>query len=144
MKIWIDTEFNEYQGDLISIGMVDENNYGFYACLECSNPNPWVKEHVMPKAYTREIESINAVSIRMQQYLMAYSFVHLIADWPDDILHFCRLLVTGPGIRINSPPLKMEIDRSIDSSESENPHHALWDAIAIKKSWQKQYGYHAK
>ena len=47
-KIYIDTEFNEFKGDLISLALVAETGEEFYEVLECKNPGPWVAEHVMP------------------------------------------------------------------------------------------------
>ena len=48
MKFWIDTEFNEYLGDLISMALVSEDGHEWYEALPCANPGSWVAEHVMP------------------------------------------------------------------------------------------------
>ena len=50
-------------------------------------------------------------------------------DWPEDIEHFCAALICGPGMRINTPPLTMEIRRDLNGA-SQLPHNALADAKA--------------
>lgn len=128
MRFWIDTEFNEFRGDLISLALVGEDGAEFYGALHCENPGPWVAEHVMP------IVGIEASGMPwfqrcLQAFLMAYDCVHIVADWPEDIQHFCAALITGPGLRIDTPPLTMEVRRDIEAV-SELPHNALADARA--------------
>lgn len=61
--------------------------------------------------------------------------VHVVADRPDDIHHFCEALITGPGYRINTPPLSLEIRRDLNDAAalSETPHNALSDARALRE-----------
>lgn len=137
MKLFIDTEFNEFGGDLISLAIVDEVGREFYEVLECPCPGPWVVQNVMPilgKAPTQAME----LRLKMQNWLAAYDGIHLIADWPDDIRFFCEALIVGPGMRINTPPLTMEILRDIDSAASLIPHNALADAHAIRASYMER------
>lgn len=133
MKIFIDCEFNEFKGELISIALVAENNDVFYEAVPCANPGPWVAKHVMPILQTTPIE-YRDMQFRLQQWLMNFTSVHLIADWPEDIKHFCDALIIGPGTRLNTPPLTMEIRRDLDA-DSDLPHNALFDAWAIKKKY---------
>ena len=48
MKLWIDTEFNEYKGALISLALVAEDGREWYGVRYCDDPGWWVNEHVMP------------------------------------------------------------------------------------------------
>jgi len=128
MRLWIDTEFNEFRGALISLALVDEDGREFYEVLECKKPGPWVAANVMPVLGQTPIP-IGLLQQRLQAWLSLYPFVHVIADWPEDIEHFCRVLITGPGLRINSPPLCMEVRRDLDAI-SQLPHNALADAKA--------------
>lgn len=132
MRIWIDTEFNDYRGYLISIALVAEDGRYLYEVLDCENPSKWVAEHVMPALNKNPIVR-NVLQIRIADFLANFNAVHIIADWPDDIRHFCDLLITGPGRRISTPPLTMEIRRDIDSITSLRPHNALEDARAIMR-----------
>lgn len=129
MNIYLDCEFNEFKGALISMALVDENGREWYEVVPCENPGPWVAEHVMP-ILGRGPVSIPLMQASLSAWLSMYDCVHIIADWPEDIAHFCQALITGPGMRLNTPPLTMEVLR-IDSA-SELPHNALADARGIR------------
>ena len=130
MKLFIDTEFNEFRGKLISMAIVDEDGDYFYESLGCDNPGAWVAEHVMPIIDKQPI-SREEMQKRLWMFLSQYDAIHVIADWPEDIQHFCELLITGPGTRIDTPPLTMEVRRDLDCA-SLMPHNALEDARAIR------------
>ena len=130
MNIYIDTEFNDFGGDLISLAMVDEVGREFYAVLSCPNPTPWVRDNVIPVLGQRPA-SLRMLQARMEAWLATYPRVHIVADWPEDIAHFCRALITGPGMRIDTPPLTLEVRRDLSSEQSAIPHNALEDARAI-------------
>lgn len=130
MKVYIDTEFNEFKGDLISMALVAEDGQEFYEVLECKNPGPWVAEHVMPVLGEAPVP-MEYFQFKLQQFLYQYDEIHLIADWAEDIKHFCDALITGPGLCLNYPKLTMECRRDIGSANSKVPHNALWDARAI-------------
>ena len=136
MNIYIDTEFNDFCGELISLAMVDETGREFYAVLNCQNPTPWVAENVIP-ALGQRFASLRMLQTRMEAWLAEYGSAHLIADWPEDIAHFCRALITGPGMRMDTPPLTLEVRRDLSSEASSIPHNALEDARAIWRAAQK-------
>ena len=129
MRIWIDTEFNEYKGDLISIALVDDDGIAFYEVVPCATPKSWVAANVIPKLYRAPIP-FDTMQSRLETWLLRYDSIHIIADWPEDIEHFCAALITGPGERLNTPPLTMEVRRDLDASISTRPHNALADAEA--------------
>lgn len=133
MKIWIDTEFNEFRGALISLALVDEVGREFYEVLDCKKPGPWVAANVIPILGQAPIP-LELLQQRLQAWLSLYPWVHVIADWPEDIEHFCRTLITGPGLRINTPPLLMEVRRDLDAV-SQLPHNALADAKANRLAY---------
>ena len=134
MKLWIDCEFNEFQGALISMALVDEQGREWYEVLPCENPGAWVAEHVMPilgkQPVPREVAQAS-----LQAWLAVYPGIHVIADWPEDIAHFNQFLITGPGTRLNTPALTMEVVR-IDAP-SELPHNALADARGIRDHMER-------
>ena len=134
MNIFVDCEFNDFGGDLISMGLVDQNGEHWYGVLKCENPTKWVSKNVMP-VLNQGCEPVQVFRLRLQNFLNAYETCHIIADWPEDIAWFCRMLITGPGQRIATPPLTFEIDRRLDSKNSAVPHNALHDAYAIRKYW---------
>jgi hypothetical protein len=131
MNLYIDTEFNEFGGALISMALVSECGREFYEVLHCAEPGEWVAEHVMPILGKDPITG-SQLQAKLQAFLRQFPAIHVIADWPEDIQHFCHALITGPGMRLDTPPLTMEICRNIDAV-SEIPHNALFDARAIRE-----------
>jgi len=71
----------------------------------------------------------------LADWLAPYTAVHLVADWPEDIAHFCNALITGPGQRLDTPALTMEVRRDLDEVPSAIPHNALAIAQAIRQSY---------
>ena len=129
MKLFIDGEWNSYGGELISLALVPEIGEHFYEVLGCNNPDPWVAENVMPKLRKIPI-TMSLMQEKLEAYLSQFESIHIVADWPEDIMWFCKVLITGPGTRINTPPLSLEILR-VDTV-STNPHNALADAGALR------------
>lgn len=131
MNIFIDGEWNSYGGELISLALIAEDGRTFYEVLGCDNPDPWVAENVMPKLGKPWI-AMESLQEQLKVFLRQFEFdrVHIIADWPEDIMWFCKVLITGPGTRLDTPPLTMEVLR-VDTV-SKNPHNALADATALR------------
>jgi hypothetical protein len=131
MNIFIDGEWNSYGGELISLALVAEDGRSFYEVVGCDNPDPWVAENVMPKLGKPSI-TLQELQEQLELFLCQFEFdsVHIIADWPEDIMWFCKVLITGPGTRLDTPPLTMEVLR-VDTI-SLYPHNALADATALR------------
>jgi hypothetical protein len=138
MKIFLDTEFNGFKGDLISIGMVAEDGCIFYGVrneTKAMNIDPWVSENVMPFLDKHPLDNIilwegdDTIQSRLQWYLLQYKNIEIVVDWPEDIQHLCKLMITGAGTMINTPNvMTFTIDRRLNGL-SEVPHNALYDAI---------------
>src|SRR5579872_3159209 len=96
-KIFIDCEYNDFRGELISIALVAETGDAFYEVVPCPQPSPWVAQHVMPILQQAPIDYLS-MQLKLRLWLMNFPSVHLIADWPEDIKHFCDALITGPGL----------------------------------------------
>ena len=141
MRIWIDTEYNDFKGDLISIALVAETGEEWYRVTYCEKPSEWVAKHVIP-ILGRPPISLDEMRVSLHNYLSGFQSIHLIADWPEDIAHFCNLLISSPGYRIDTPPLTLEIRRDLDAI-SEVPHNALSDALAIKAKHIELFGSYA-
>ena len=142
MNLWIDTEFTTFQGKLISMALVDENDNRFYEVLEYdeSECHPWVIENVIPILVKEPINK-EQFEQRLWNYLSKYNEIHVIADWPDDIKYFCEVLHTSPGEMMNTPStFTMEVCRRLPPHQSVLPHNALEDAIAIKGAYLKGLG----
>lgn len=141
MLIFIDTEFNGFGGELISLALVTAEGQDFYEVLQPTKPIVhWVKENVMPYLEKEPITKIE-FQAKLYQYLMGVSKfgqepLTIIADWPDDIKYFCESLITGPGSCITTPAkMNFVLNRNLSSRESRVPHNAFHDAVAIMNDY---------
>lgn len=131
MRLFLDCEFNGFQGELISMALVSEDGREWYEVLHCGNPIPWVAENVIPILGKTPVPQSDFTK-GLFRFLCQFDSIHVVADWPEDISHFCKALITDPGKRIGTPPLTMEVVR-VDST-SDLPHNALADARGIRKA----------
>lgn len=133
MKLFIDCEWNSYKGELISMALVPEIGEAWYKEFKTTKEiDSWVQQNVIPKLKGFQVGRKIAQD-SLQKYLLQFEAIHLIADWPEDIERFCELLIVGPGLRLDTPPLTMEVVR-IDA-KSDNPHNALADAMGLKNAY---------
>lgn len=133
MNLFIDCEFNGFQGELISMALVDEQGNYFYEVLRCTHPTPWVAGHVMTVLNKAPIEK-SIFQQKLATFLSAYLVAHIIADWPEDLAHFCNMLISGAGRRLVTPPLSMGLCTDLQF-QSRIPHNALEDARALAKAY---------
>jgi hypothetical protein len=139
MRYFLDTEFNEFGGELISLAMVSETGLReLYVATECKKPCPWVKENVLPL-----ISVVGATPFyidpdqfghQIARFLYDDEMPIIIADWPDDISYFCKALITAPGKMIDISPLQfllLRVDAYPTLLEDAIQHNALWDARAL-------------
>jgi hypothetical protein len=132
MKLFVDGEWDD--GRLLSLALVAEDGRWWYEVVSDHAENPWVREHVVPFLGKPEITRQGAQD-SLVRFLFQFPEVHIIADWPEDIAQFCNFLISGPGHRIDTPPLTMEILRWLNSDKSEVPHNALADALAMSQMY---------
>ena len=143
MRYFLDTEFNGCGGALISLALVPE--YGdqeFYAVVPLAEePHPWVARHVIPYlAAVPPGQSADPIARTDAAKELALFLRHddsplIVADWPDDIAYFCKLLMTGPGQMVAVGKLRFLLVNNGGFSTAENsrvPHNALHDARALR------------
>ena len=139
-KLFLDTEFNGFNGKLMSMALVpeDSSKREFYKELIMTDPlDPWVKENVVPHMMLVPC-SRHEFQQALAQYMWEVGDCMIVADWPDDIRHFCESLITGPGMCISMlHNIRFELDWGIDY-ESAVPHNALHDARAIRDFYMKR------
>lgn len=143
MRYFLDTEFNGFGGELISLALVPEDGgEELYLTLAGADPpNDWVARHVVPYLDT---VPVGLVSPRMDRksaataigaYLAHDSVPEIIADWPDDIALFVQLLSVEPGRIVPVPDIVFRLVNLPGFSTSVNsavPHNALHDARALR------------
>lgn len=136
MNLFIDCEFNGFQGELISMALVDEQGNYFYEVLRCAHPTPWVTGHVMTVLNKSPIER-SSFQQKLAAFLSSYRVVNIIADWPEDLSHFCNMLISGAGRRLVTPPLSMALCTDVQF-QSRIPHNALEDARALAVAYTQK------
>ena len=136
MRYFLDTEFNGFGGELISIGVVSEDDSSppFYEAVECANPTTWVNANVVPALQTRP-RPLREVAREFAEYLQHDPEPIIIADWPEDIAHAARLLTDDRAGRLLASGVRFDLlAASSFSSEarSQVPHNAYYDALALR------------
>lgn len=142
MRYFLDTEFNGFGGELISLALVPEHgDQDYYVVIPCEAPwHPWVEKHVVPylesvppMLYNR-LDRI-AAAHDVAAYLSQDPDARIIADWPEDIALFCRLLLVSETDVVDLKRLRFEFRRTPGFSTARNsrvPHNALHDARALR------------
>lgn len=143
MRYFLDTEFNGFGGALISVALVPEDgDQELYVSLPLPEAiEPWVEQHVIPylrlvpEGIDHELDRVEAADM-VAAYLAGDPDPVIIADWPEDLAHFCALLVTGPGQMTGVDfGLRLELINAAGFSAAANsrvPHNALHDARALR------------
>ncbi|HEY0626758.1 MAG TPA: hypothetical protein VGD10_08485 [Allosphingosinicella sp.] len=143
MRYFLDTEFNGFGGELISLALVPEyGDQDYYAVLPLPEAlHPWVERHVVPYLNSVPLGVLGGETTRraaaeeIARYLAGDPDPVIVADWPDDIGYFCHLLVTKPGDMAEVGGLRFELLRNPGFSTAQNsavPHNALHDARALR------------
>lgn len=139
MKYFLDTEFNEFGGELISLALVREDGFSTYLATKCAKPGAWVAANVIPVieapgAYPKWVEP-HEFAFLIAAYLQGDEGPTIIVDWPDDIRYFCQAIITGPGTMAPIPRLRFDLIR-IGAYPTTLPgaiqHNAWWDAMALR------------
>lgn len=148
MRLFLDTEFNGFGGELISMAIVAEDGREWYGVLPLPDKmHPWVREHVfpflahpdgpkLPNRYANKHEFQSSLA----KFLAQFPDAEIIADWPSDFEHLCYMMTyagqqAGWRIPINCT---MRLER-VSGIESEIPHNALSDARALKQAYMRQH-----
>jgi hypothetical protein len=142
VRYFLDTEFNGWGGALLSLALVPQDGEELYLTLAHDGAlEPWVERHVIP--YLDSVPD-SLVSPRMSRADAARTISHylagdpeplIVADWPEDIAQFNMLLLTGPGMMVEVPPLTfefVELSGFSTAANSKVPHNALHDARALR------------
>jgi hypothetical protein len=132
MFLYLDTEFNGFGGELISLALVpaDRDLPEFYAVRRIpEDVHPWVREHVLP-ALNESAIGAGAFQNAFWDYLLGLPPFMVIADWPEDIAHFCQQICAEGGRHLPITPF-FHLVRS-EPLSPEIPHNALSDARALR------------
>ena len=139
MRYYLDTEFNEFGGELISLALVAEDGTELYLATNCAHSGAWVLANVIPVLSVKGAVPLDIPANEFGKAVAAFmdgdANPTIVADWPDDIRYLCGALITGPGEMVAIPRLKFELER-VDAYpttlEGAIQHNALWDARALR------------
>lgn len=134
MKYYIDTEFDGWQGRLMSLAMVREDGQVKYWIVKGPVPkDPWVLENVVPIMHRGPYEVVTKedLSKEIWNFIKKDTDPIIVVDWLTDIQHFCDVMVFGPGKCRSIKHCKFEFNRAYGTYESRVPHNAYYDALAI-------------
>ena len=142
LRYFLDTEYNGWGGALLSLALVPEDGEELYLTIDWEGAlDPWVERNVVP--YLDTVPDA-LVSPRMSRGDAARTIAHylagdrnplIVADWPEDIAQFNMLLLNGPGMMVEVPPLTfkfVELSGFSTAANSKVPHNALHDARALR------------
>ena len=144
MRYFLDCEYNGFGGELISLALVPEEagDEEFYVVLTpTAPPEDWVARNVLP--YLDHVpEGLKGPPLEQEQaavllaaWLTGLPQVEIVADWPEDIALFCRLVTVGPGRMVPMPRLSFTLASLPGFSTAANsavPHNALHDARSLR------------
>ena len=142
MRYFLDTEYNGWGGELLSLALVPDDGEELYITLNWDVPlEAWVERNVLPYLDTVP-DSLR--SERMSRIDAAETIAHylagdpeplIVADWPEDIALLNALLLTGPGMMVEVPSLTfryLPLAGFSTAATSAVPHNALHDARALR------------
>ncbi len=143
MRYFLDCEYNGFGGGLLSLALVPEDGgEEFYVTLACEEEIvPWVERNVLPfldmvpEGQVSPRLHREQAAIALSAWLAHDPGPEIIADWPDDIAYFCRLLSIAPGRMVPVPPISFRLLPMTNFSTAANsavPHNALHDARSLR------------
>lgn len=137
--LFLDCEFDGFDGELISMAMVSSSGNEFYEVLHTKPTNKWVIDNVMPKLGQSSINDIE-FSKRLHEFLKKHTGQIIVADSPADFKHLLTWLewIEGDKYQYLNLEIKMQFTPS-GAYTPENPHNALSDAKALMKWYIKTY-----
>lgn len=133
MKLFLDTEFNGFGGELISMALVAEDGRQWYRVRTIpKKPHPFVKANVLPHLHEKPIGPA-AFTESLFEFLADYPGCEIIADWPADFEHLSvEMAMHGAGLGFRIPIeccMRLVISPEL---HPEVPHNALSDARALR------------
>lgn len=144
MKYYLDTEFNGFGGELISLALVAEDGRsGYWVFKDFGLPVAWVADNVLPLIWKipgfegqKLLWGKEDAAHHVAAFLLGDPAPIIVTDWPADIRYFCELVEFPMGrMAPIFAPLTFELHR-VDAYPTSLPgavqHNAWWDAMALR------------
>ncbi len=129
--LYLDTEFDGFNGPLISIALVSSTGDKFYEVCEGKIFHPWALQHVKPRLGKSPLRP-QLFKLAFQQFIMQFTNPTIVCDWYEDARHFFNLLGGNDYascLKFSCHLQLLETPPGIPISQL--PHNALADAEAL-------------
>jgi hypothetical protein len=131
-RLYIDTEFNGFGGQLMSMALVSDDGREWYQVLPLpANIEGWVAVNVVPilgKAPMKHDE----FRLSLRVFLSQFDNPTICADWYTDIAWFFTLFAGRDHTESWAYPCQAALLGNVPDLKPEIPHNALSDARALR------------
>jgi len=136
--LFLDTEFNGFGGELLSMALVSDEGHEFYQVVETDKPfNAWVAEHVVPK-FGRPAVRPELFRTRLHGFLRLFKDPLIVADWHADFAHFFDAFHGEDYTKSLDYSCRTRLLSGKSDIKPANPHNALSDAIALRDWYMRR------
>lgn len=132
MILYLDTEFNGFAGELISMALIEPGGSFFYGARYLPQKiDPWVMQNVVGKIGI-ETSSDDEFRAALHVFISKYDNPTIICDWHADAAHFFEWLAGHDyGSSLDFACNMRVLKTPPGQPQSRNPHNALADATAL-------------
>lgn len=133
VRLYLDTEFNGFGGELISMALVSMDNKEFYEVIDLPKKiDPWVQQNVLP---VLDKEPRRPIYFRTEflNFIKQFAYPEIYCDWYSDAVHFFNQF-SGPDHSTSLDwPCTLHLLRTPPGFKlpAQVPHNALSDARAL-------------
>lgn len=129
--IYVDTEFNGFGGELMSMALVTDDGREWYEVLPLpAKLDPWVADNVVPVLGKASVDPSD-FRRSLHAFLRQIDNPVVVADWYTDIVHFFACMSGRTHFDSLAYPCEARLI-DLDGYASAIPHNALEDARAIR------------
>ncbi|MDR7032417.1 hypothetical protein [Mesorhizobium sp. BE184] len=142
VRLFIDTEFNGFGGELMSMALVSDDGREWYKVL----PEPriydkWVFENVLP-ILDAEPVSKEEFHLSLKVFLEQFDQPTIYADWYTDLAHFFNAMAGSDHLHSFSKPCTAILLDDVPELENPRRHNALADARALRDWFMAERRWH--
>lgn len=131
-RLFIDTEFNGFGGELMSLALVSDDGREWYEVLpEPRTFNEWVYENVFPILNKEPIAS-KEFRDSLTAFLRQFDQPTIYADWYTDLMHFFALFAGKDHTQSFDYPCQTVLLKGVPELPGKQRHNALSDARALR------------
>lgn len=145
INYYLDCEFNGFNGELISLALVNKSKPSFYKVLPLPEViNPWVKENVIPILIEKPLESKQEFTTLFHQYVLDITKdeICINADSFQDFIYFLEYFKGDTyqnSLYVRNTMNFKLLDTSGVTINSIIRHNALSDARALMMAFEDDY-----